>query len=75
VRAELAILELLERHGPLGYEQIAVQLDGRPDDVRASLTALGGAGFVLRVVDGASSATEGAWQLTDAGRDEVAQWR
>jgi predicted ArsR family transcriptional regulator len=76
---ELAILELLERHGSLAYEQIAAHVDERPEDVRSTMTDLREAGFVdvltLGERDGNNTRGAAYWQLTDAGREELAQWR
>jgi predicted ArsR family transcriptional regulator len=76
---EGSILELLAGHESLGYEQIAVQLAGRPDDVRSALADLRDSGFVdvLKVGDLQAHTTNAAlyWRLTDAGRRELAHRR
>jgi len=72
---ELAILGLLERHGPLAFEQIAAHLNERPNDVRRELTTLRDSGFVhVITLDGHSSNAISNWRLTDAGRRELDQW-
>jgi predicted ArsR family transcriptional regulator len=74
-----SILALLERHGVLAYEQIATHLDEPPDAVRNALTSLRDRGMVdvLSVGDFQSHGTSSAvgWQLTEAGRTELARLR
>jgi predicted ArsR family transcriptional regulator len=75
----IQILELLEQHGSLGYEQIAAHLDARPDAVRDALTRLRGLGFVDALAVGELEAhlTRSAsyWRLTADGRTELARRR
>jgi predicted ArsR family transcriptional regulator len=74
-----SILELLEQHGSLAYEQIAAQLHRPPDLVRNVLAHLRDAGFVdvLSVGELEGNVTRAAsyWRLTDAGRGELARLR
>ncbi len=76
---EGSILLLLERHGSLAYEQIAAQLNERPDDVRNSLTVLRDRGLVeaLSVGELVGNLTNAAayWRLTDSGRETLARSR
>jgi predicted ArsR family transcriptional regulator len=74
-----SILELLEEHGSLAYEQIAAHLHEPPDAVRNVLSSLRGRGLVdvLGVGDLEGHATRTAvyWRLADAGRSELARLR
>jgi predicted ArsR family transcriptional regulator len=76
---EGSILELLEQHGSLGYEQIAAHLNERPDDVRNALASLRDRGLVdvLSVGELIEHMTRAAsyWRLTEAGRAELARRR
>jgi predicted ArsR family transcriptional regulator len=76
---EGSILELLEQHGSLGYEQIAAHLHERPDVVRNELAALRDKGWVdvLSVGELEGNVTRAAsyWRLTEAGREELARRR
>ena len=69
---EGAILELLEQHGSLGYEQIAALLGEPADVVRSALTDLREGGLVeaLSVGELQAHTTKAAsyWRLTDRGR-------
>jgi predicted ArsR family transcriptional regulator len=76
---EGSILELLEQHGSLAYEQVAAHLHERPDAVRNALTDLRDRGLVdvLSVGELVGNRTNAAayWRLSDAGRDELARMR
>ena len=76
---EGSILELLEQHGSLAYEQIAAHLHERPDAVRNALTDLRDRGLVdvLSVGELVGNRTNAAayWRLSDAGRHELARMR
>jgi predicted ArsR family transcriptional regulator len=76
---EGSILELLEQHGSLGYEQIAAHLREPPDHVRNALQDLQESGFVtvlaIGLVKGHATSPATYWQLTDAGRQELARRR
>jgi predicted ArsR family transcriptional regulator len=76
---EGSILALLERHGSLGYEQIAAHLNEPPDAVRNALVSLRDRGLVdvLSVGELEDNVTRAAsyWRLTDAGRAELARRR
>jgi predicted ArsR family transcriptional regulator len=73
------ILELLEQHGSLAYEQVAAHLDERPDAVRNALADLRDRGLiaVLSVGELVGNRTHAAayWRLTPAGRTELAKTR
>jgi predicted ArsR family transcriptional regulator len=73
------ILELLEHHGSLGYEQIAAQLDARPDAVRNCLSGLRDRGLIAVVSVGelVGTVTNAAayWRLTPSGRTALANAR
>ena len=76
---EGSILSVLERHGSLGYEQLAALLDARPDSVRGVLAQLRDRGLISvlpvgRLVDHRTDASA-YWQLTAAGRTELARLR
>ena len=76
---EGSILELLEQHGSLAYEQIAAHLHERPDAVRNALADLRDRGLVnvLSVGELVGNLTNAAayWRLTADGRDELARRR
>ena len=76
---EGSILELLERHGSLAYEQVAAHLHQPPDAVRNALTGLHDRGLVdvLNVgpLGDRSPSAAAYWQLSDAGRAELARRR
>ncbi len=76
---EGSILELLEQHGSLGYEQIAAHLGEPPDAVRNALADLRESGLidVLSVgkLEGNLTTAASYWRLTDAGRRELARLR
>ncbi len=76
---EGSILTLLEHHGSLAYEQIAAFLQERPDAVRNALSELRDRGLVdvLAVGELVGKVANAAayWQLTDAGRAELARSR
>ena len=69
---EQSILELLEEHGSLTYEQIAGYLTEPPDVVRNALTGLRRRGLVdvlgISEVEGHGTRAAAYWRLTDAGR-------
>jgi predicted ArsR family transcriptional regulator len=73
---EGSILELLEQHGSLTYEQIAAHLDVPPDQVRNALTRMRERGLVdvLRVGGGQSNGPA-YWSLTDAAYEQLASRR
>jgi predicted ArsR family transcriptional regulator len=73
---EVAILQLLGTHRALASEQVAVVLHQRPYGVRDALEYLREQGLVDRVADVEAGGTPDGirWQLTDAGREELAQW-
>ena len=74
-----AILELLERHGSLAYEQIAALLNEPPDAVRNLLTTMHDRGLIDVVavgrLEGNVTTAASYWRLTDAGREELARRR
>ena len=76
---DASILALLEEHGSLAYDQIAVMLDERADNVRDVLTRLRERGLadVLAVgeLEGHRTRAASYWRLTDAGRAELARLR
>jgi hypothetical protein len=70
---------VLERHGSLGYEQLAALVDAPPDSVRSVLAQLRDRGLISvlpvgRLVDHRTDAVA-YWQLTAAGRTELARLR
>jgi predicted ArsR family transcriptional regulator len=74
-----SVLELLEQHGSLAYEQIAAHLHRPPDEVRNTLVAMRDRGLidVLSVGELEGNVTRAAsyWRLTDAGRADLARRR
>ena len=72
---EGAILELLEQHGSLGYEQIAALLGEPADVVRSALTDLRESGLVealsLGELQAHTTTAASYWRLTEKGRREV----
>jgi predicted ArsR family transcriptional regulator len=76
---EGSILELLEQHGSLAYEQIAALLSKPPDAVRNVLTDLTQRGFVdvvaLGRLEGNLTSAASYWRLTEDGRAELARRR
>jgi predicted ArsR family transcriptional regulator len=76
---EESILELLERHGSLAYEQIAAQLHQPPDAVRNALTGLRDRRLVdvlsVGPLGDTSPSAPSYWRLSDAGRAELARRR
>jgi transcription initiation factor IIE alpha subunit len=76
---DVPILELIERHGSLAYEQIAAHLDARPDVVRNALSGLRDRGLIAVVGVGelVGSLTNAAayWRLTADGRALLADVR
>ena len=70
---------MLERHGSLGYEQLAAHLREAPDAVRTSLAGMRDRGLVdvLTVGKLVDNRTDAAsyWRLTAAGRTELARLR
>jgi predicted ArsR family transcriptional regulator len=76
---EGSILELLERHGSLGYEQIAAHLNEPPDEVRNALASLRDRGLVdvlsVGELEGNMTRAASYWRLTEAGRAELARRR
>jgi predicted ArsR family transcriptional regulator len=73
---EGSILEVLEQHGSLAYEQIAAHLRFPPDQVRNVLTSMRERGLVdvLRVGEGQSNGPA-YWFLTAGGHEELARRR
>ncbi|HEY7793998.1 MAG TPA: hypothetical protein VIA10_08345 [Gaiellaceae bacterium] len=73
------ILELLERHGSLAYEQIASHLDARPDVVRNALSGLRDRGLIAVVsvgeLVGTLTTAAAYWRLTPSGRSALAHAR
>jgi predicted ArsR family transcriptional regulator len=78
-RMEGSILELLEQHGSLGYEQIAALLQEPPDAVRNTLASLRDSGLVdalsVGALEGNVTRPASYWRLTDAGGAELARRR
>jgi predicted ArsR family transcriptional regulator len=76
-RVEGSILELLERHGSLGYEQIAAHLNLPPDQVRNALTDLRARGWIeaLKIGDHPEPNGPAYWHLTSGGHEELARRR
>ena len=76
-RMEAAILELLERHRLLNYEQIATLLNERPGGVRQALERLRERGLVgvlpVGVLEGNVTRAASYWRLTDEGRTELSR--
>jgi predicted ArsR family transcriptional regulator len=76
---EGSILELLERHGSLAYEQIAAHLNEPPDAVRNALATLRDRGLVAVLsvgeMQGHSTRAASYWRLTDQGRVELSRRR
>jgi predicted ArsR family transcriptional regulator len=75
---EGSILELLEQHGSLAYEQIAAFLGKPPDAVRNALTSLLGRGLVDVVAVGRQDGRRhpaSYWRLTQEGRENLARRR
>lgn len=74
-----AILELLDAHSSLGYAEVAERLGEQADAVRDALTRLRGVGLVEALGAGELEAhltrAATAWQLTDAGREQLARLR
>jgi predicted ArsR family transcriptional regulator len=76
---EGSILELLERHGSLAYEQIAAHLNEPPDAVRNALADLRERGLVdvltVGELEGHTTRAAAYWRLTEQGREELARRR
>lgn len=76
---EGSILELLEQHGSLAYEQIAALLSKPPDAVRNQLRDLQERGLVdvvaLGRLEGNVTTAASYWRLTEMGRAELARRR
>lgn len=75
---EGSILELLELHESLAFDQIVMGLGEPPDAVRNALADLSDSGFisVLRIGEIQGQMTAASyWRLTDRGRDELARRR
>jgi DNA-binding transcriptional ArsR family regulator len=76
---EGSILELLEQHGSLAYEQIAALIRKPPDAVRNALHDLRGRGLVdvvsLGRQDGNLTTAASYWRLTEEGPAELARRR
>jgi predicted ArsR family transcriptional regulator len=74
---EGSILELLEQHGSLAYEQIAAHIHEAPDSVRNALARLRDRGLVdvlsVGELEGHSTRAAAYWRLSDAGRSELAR--
>ena len=67
-----AILELLERHGPLGHEQIAELSGDRPGQIRQPLEKLRERDLIALVAVGkADGPARSYWCLTNNGRDAL----
>lgn len=79
VAMEGSILELLERHGSLAYEQIAALLSKPSDAVRNLLTDLKERGLVdvvaLGRLEGDLTTAVTYWTPSDEGRAELARRR
>jgi len=73
---EGSVLELLELHGSLAYEQVAAHLGLPPDQVRNQLTSLQERGLVevLRVGRGQPNGPA-YWSLTGEGYEALATRR
>lgn len=76
---EGSLLELLEQHGSLAYEQIAALLSKPPDAVRNQLRDLQERGLVdvvaLGRLEGNVTTAASYWRLTEMGRAELARRR
>jgi predicted ArsR family transcriptional regulator len=76
---ETSILSLLEQHGSLAYEQIALTLNEPPDAVRNVLASLRARGLVdvlgISEVEGHGTRAAAYWRMTDAGRVELSHMR
>ncbi len=76
---ERAILDLLGEDGALTYERIAARLDEAPDVVRGALQSLRERGWVELTgggeIQGHTASPSMNWELTQAGRVEVARSR
>jgi predicted ArsR family transcriptional regulator len=76
---EAAILVLLGQEGGLTFEWIAARLDEPPDSVRSALQTLRDRGWAELTgtgeIQGHSASPSMTWQLTEAGRDELARSR
>ena len=74
---EIAILELLDGHDWLAYEQVAELLRERPGEVRQALERLRERGSVAVLAIGElhenNLRAASYWRLTDEGRDELAR--
>ena len=74
-----SILELLEQHGSLGYEQITSFIGVPADAVRAELQRLRERGLVdavtVGVLEGQLTNAASYWRLTDEGRAALEQRR
>lgn len=74
-----SILELLEQHGSLAYDQIAALLGEWPDVVRSALSQLRDDGLIdvlpVGALEGNLTRATSYWRLTDAGRTELARLR
>ena len=73
------VLELLERHGSLAYEQVAVNLDARADAVRNALAGIRDRGLIAvrqrRGAGGNLTNSAAYWRLTPNGRAALADAR
>ena len=72
---EGSILELLEQHGALAYEQIAAHLRRPTDWVRTELVNLRACGWIDVLEIAGLRDGPGYWRLTEAGREELARKR
>ena len=76
---EGSILELLEQHGSLGYEQIAAMLDKPADVIRSALIDLREGGLVealsIGELEGHTTRAASYWRLTERGHREVQRRR
>jgi DNA-binding transcriptional ArsR family regulator len=72
---ERPILELLDQHGSLAYDQVVARLDEPPDMVRGTLGSLRDRGLVEVLTTGETeghyAGVPAYWRLTDAGREDL----
>jgi DeoR/GlpR family transcriptional regulator of sugar metabolism len=75
---EGSILELLEQHGSLAYEQIAAHLNVPPDQVRNDLNNMRERGWIHVLEVGhlpGERDSPAYWYLTGLGHEELARRR
>jgi predicted ArsR family transcriptional regulator len=75
-----SVLEVLEAHGSLAYEQIAAHLQERPDAVPSVLQSLRARDLVEVLVFGVHAeqmlmSSAAYWRLTEKGREELGRRR